>query len=419
MTREDTTVAEKSPKKTQTDPKIDAAALEKLITARVGLLIKASFFGNLATRLKLKNADDWCSTAATDGRYFWYNSKFINSLSLHECEFLFGHEVLHIVYDHLARREHRDPILSNIAADYCVNQDLIDHKIGIKITKVPILLNPKYRGLSFEEVYDHLYQNAEKIPLSELIKQVLDEHLDIDNEGNGENENGENGRPKISKKLAKELRDNIKDAVLQAAQTTGVGDIPAGIKRLIKDLTEPKINWRQLLRQQIQSVIKNDYSFQRPSRKSWHTDAILPGLKNDMTIDICIGMDMSGSINDSQSRDVISEVKGIMDEYKDYKIKIWCFDTKVYNEKDFDGYNDDIMNYECKGGGGTDFMCNWDYMKEQGIEPKKFIVFTDGLPFSSWGDEKYCDTVWIINGNKDATPPFGIWAHYEDIKKAQ
>ena len=51
-----------------TDPKVDLAARERLITARVGLLLRHSFFGNLATRLQLINADEWCGTAATDGR---------------------------------------------------------------------------------------------------------------------------------------------------------------------------------------------------------------------------------------------------------------------------------------------------------------------------------------------------------------
>ena len=45
-----------------TDPKVDRDVREKLITARVGLLLRASFFGNLATRLKLVNADEWCGT---------------------------------------------------------------------------------------------------------------------------------------------------------------------------------------------------------------------------------------------------------------------------------------------------------------------------------------------------------------------
>mgnify|MGYP003347733321 FL=1 len=48
--------------------------VEKLITARIGLLLRHPFFGNLATRLKLVDATDWCATLATDGRYFYYNN---------------------------------------------------------------------------------------------------------------------------------------------------------------------------------------------------------------------------------------------------------------------------------------------------------------------------------------------------------
>jgi predicted metal-dependent peptidase len=155
----------------------------------------------------------------------------------------------------------------------------------------------------------------------------------------------------------------------------------------------------------------------RPNRKAWHMSAILPGTNYDETIDICIGIDMSGSIGDDQAKDFISEIKGIMDEYKEYKIKLWCFDTKVYNEQDFDGYGSDIMEYEVKGGGGTEFDANWNYMKEHDINPKKFIMFTDGYPWGSWGDENYCDTVFIIHGNNTIVPPFGAHAYYESSNK--
>jgi predicted metal-dependent peptidase len=112
--------------------------------------------------------------------------------------------------------------------------------------------------------------------------------------------------------------------------------------------------------------------------------------------------------------DFITELKGIMDEYKDYNIKLWCFDTKVYNEQDFDGYSgEDILSYEIMGGGGTDFMCNWAYMKDNDIVPKKFIMFTDGYPWDSWGDDNYCDTLFIIHGNDKIVPPFGSHAYYE------
>jgi predicted metal-dependent peptidase len=105
--------------------------IDKLVTGRIALLLKHPFFGNLATRLKLVNADDWCPTAGTDGRHFYYNTKFIDSLTPKETEFLFGHEVLHNVFEHmLVRIGDRDPQLWNIAADYAVNQILKDANIG-------------------------------------------------------------------------------------------------------------------------------------------------------------------------------------------------------------------------------------------------------------------------------------------------
>ena len=187
---------------------------------------------------------------------------------------------------------------------------------------------------------------------------------------------------------------------------------------MIKEMTEPKMNWRELLRQQIQSTIKNDFSWAKPSRKSWHTGAILPGSNFDTAIDVCVAIDMSGSIGDEQAQDFMSEIKGIMDEFKDFQMKVWCFDTKVYNEQDFDGYSADQINeYEVVGGGGTEFDCNWDYMKEHDINPKKFIMFTDGYPWGSWGDEDYCDTIFIIHGNNTIVPPFGQYAYYEEAAK--
>ena len=138
------------------DPARDREVREILITARVGMLLRASFFGNLATRLKLVNADEWCATAATDGRNFYYNSKFIKMLRPKEVEFLFGHEVLHCVYDHLGRRGERDAQLYNVACDYCVNADLKKHRVGEFITTVPCLYDVKYEGWASEEVYDDL-----------------------------------------------------------------------------------------------------------------------------------------------------------------------------------------------------------------------------------------------------------------------
>jgi predicted metal-dependent peptidase len=203
--------------------------------------------------------------------------------------------------------------------------------------------------------------------------------------------------------------------MMAAAQASGAGNMPKEIERIIQQFTEPKMNWRELLQQQIQSVIKNDYTFARPSRKGWHSGVILPGTNYDDTIDICIAIDTSGSIQNKQVEDFLGEVQSIMDQYKDYNIKIWCFDTDVHNEQDFNASGQALDTYKIEGGGGTDFMANWEYMKENDIVPKKFIMFTDGYTWDGWGEDDYCDTVFVINGHHDKNmeAPFGTTVHYE------
>ena len=394
--------------------------IDKLTTARVGLLLKAPFFGNMATRMQLIDASEWCPTAATNGRNFYYNKKFIEKLSVKKLEFLFGHEICHCVFDHFGRVGSRDRQLSNIAQDYAVNQILVDERIGEKITEVKICYDAKYRGKAWEEIYDELYEKAEKISMPQLLQQLgdlLDEHINEDGNGPGKEGDGDKqgkGMPGMSKEEAQAIRDEIKEAMIQSAAAAGAGKVPMGIQRLIKDMTEPKISWRDLVRQEIQSIIRNDYSFTRPNRKSMHSGAILPGMKEATTIDIGISIDMSGSIGQEDATVFLSEVKGIVDQYEDFKINLWCFDTEIYNHKEFSQDNsEELFEYEPQGGGGTDFEVNWTFMEENGIRPKKFIMFTDGYPCGGWGDEDYCDTIFIVKGNENAEAPFGQTVIYE------
>ena len=369
--------------------------IEKLVTARVGLLLRHPFFGNLATRLKLIDASDWCQTLATDGRNFYYNNEFVNKLAPKQAEFGFAHEILHNVFDHMERRQNRDPQLANIAADFAVNQILKDERIGEVPSWIKIFQDNKYRGWSFEQIYDDIYSKATKIDISTL-GELLDEHLDGNGEGDGDSDNdGSNNsgkRPTLSEAEKKAIRDEIKEAMIAAAQSAGAGKVPAGVARLIQTLTEPKMDWRQLLRMNIQSILKSNFSFNRPNRKSQHSGAILPGMMNEETIDVSVAIDMSGSISDAQANEFLSEVKGIMEEYKDFKLDLFCFDTRVYNYEQFTGDNaDEVTEYKVKGGGGTGFECIWDFLKDQDIQPKKLIIFTDSCySYFFVGYVQYC-----------------------------
>jgi predicted metal-dependent peptidase len=404
-----------------TDPKVDHLARERLVTARIGLLLRHSFFGNLATRLTLINADEWCATAATDGQKFYYNSRFIMMLKTKEVEFLVAHEVLHVVYDHMGRRGDRDPQIWNIADDYCVNADLKRHKIGQFITTVPCLYEQKYDGKSAEEVYDDLMKNVKKISMDDLIDQLLDDHLDSeDGDGEGDDQDGTGnkkgkGRPQLSDEEKERIRQEVKQAIINASSTAEAGSLPAGVERLIRQATDPVMPWRELIQTNLTSAIRTDYSWMRPSRRGWHMDAIMPGMTPGEEIDVVVAIDMSGSISDKQAQQFLGEIGGMMDSFDGYKVHVFCFDTEVYNPQDFNSENmDGIDTYEPMGGGGTDFDAIFEYLKKVGNVPKRLICFTDGYPCGSWGDADYCDTTWVIHGDKNPNPPFGTYAIYDE-----
>ena len=400
-----------------TDSKIDALARERLVTARIGLLLRHSFFGNLATRMQLINADLWCSTAATDGQKFYYNSRFIMMLKPKEVEFLVGHEVLHVVYDHMGRRDNRDPEIWNIADDYAVNADLKRHKVGQFITSVPCLYETKYDGKAAEAIYDDLMKNVQKISIEDLLDQMIDDHMDGDGDGDGEEGSGDGKgkRPSMSPEERERVRQEVKQAIINAASSAEAGQLPLGVERLIRQHTNPVMPWRELIQTNLTSAIRTDYSWMRPSRRGWHMDAIMPGMTPGEEIDVVVAIDMSGSISNKQAQQFLGEISGMMDAFDGYKIHVFCFDTEIYNPQDFNSENmDTIDTYEPQGGGGTDFDCIFTYLKDIGNVPKRLICFTDGYPCGSWGDSDYCDTTWIIHGDKNPNPPFGTYAIYDE-----
>ena len=396
---------------------------DRLITSRVQLLLNNGFFGNLATRLQLQDASDWCPTAATDGRFFFYNKEFIDSLDDEELIFLMGHEVLHNVYDHMDRRGSRDPRLWNIANDYVVNMDLVENNIGKKITKVQICFDYKYQNMFSDEVYDDLFENAEQV-----TEETLDMHLDFSDgeDGDGQSAQGnaqggdddKKGPPQNSEEERRQIQDEMKEAIMNAAKSAGNKDVPRGVRKMIKNLTNPELDWRELLATNIQSVVKNDFTFMRPARKGIQEGVYLPGMDYDQDLDVFCFIDSSGSMGDDMLRDLCSEVKGIMEQYTNFVLRLCFFDTDTYTIHEFDASNvDEIHDIEIEGGGGTEFDCMFDRLKEEDIVPQKLIVFTDGYPWGSWGDEDYCDTLFIVHGagygGRTPVAPYGVTVKYK------
>jgi predicted metal-dependent peptidase len=388
-------------------------AEERITQSRVRLLLTKPFFGTLATRLKLVDASDRIPTAGTDGRTFYFNREFVDNLTDPMLDFLIGHEVLHCVYDHMVGRGDRNPIIYNCAADYVINMELIKQRIGEPITKEKLsggemCLDWKYDGWNSYEVYDDLLENAEK------IMATLDVHMDGDSGDDGKEGEGKGAFGQMTAEERKQLADEIKQAAISAAQSAGQ-DVPDQIKRIINELTAPKMDWCDVLRVNIESSLKNDFTFMRPSKRSG--EVIFPGMNKDQELNIAVAVDTSGSISENMLRDFLSEVQGIMDQYNSYKITVMQFDTNVYGVEEFTHDNGKTMaEYEVQGGGGTDFDAVFNYMAENNIEPDQLVMFTDGYPWNSWGNPDYCDTLFVVHSDPKHTrvAPFGVTIYYDN-----
>ena len=428
---------------------------DRIVQARVDFLMDNPFFGQLAVRLNLIEADDWCPTMAVDGYNMYYSTEFVNGMTDDELKFVVAHEVMHCVYRHFLRRESRNPRLWNCAGDYVINLELKDSKIGTmpKASSMPGyekdkdqyaklgvgpndpggLIDEKFRDMPTEEVYDIIFEDAKNggKHASELMNS-MDIHIDLgQGNGKGNGEEGNNGdddgdkdgngssKVKLSDEDVKRLEDELKKAVIDAVKSAeelggGAGKIPAGARRLVKEWTESKVDWREYLNNTVLSTVKSDYTWSRSSRKGRDQGIYLPGMDNEQRVEVHVAIDTSGSISATDIRDFLGEVKGIMDQFVDYRVTAWCFDTQTYTVWEFTPDNEDeLENFEPEGGGGTFFECNWDMMKAEGIVPSTFIMFTDLYPGGGYGDPDYCDTVFLAKGNPHGQAPFGVTIHYE------
>lgn len=409
--------------------------IDKIRAARISLLLKKPFFGIVATRLKLvESNEEWNRTMATDGKNLYFNRKFTEKLSDANVQFIICHEILHCAFEHFLRENGRKRSYWNMATDYAINWILKRDGIGDVPGPIPelklgapgsdtgILLDEKYKDMNAEQIYDKLMQEKAK------ERNSLDVHIYIkdqqDNQsGQGSGQGSAMEMPSLSPAEAKQVRDAIKEAIIDAVQNINsdrnAGSVPAEIARMVKDFLEPKINWRDLLASTIQSHVKTDVSFMRPCRKSWSNDAgaILPGRVPEETIRVACAIDVSGSISEKQVKDFLSEIHGIMQQYPSFEVSLWSFDTQCNAFAKFTQDNaDELEEWTPIGGGGTHIAANWQYMKDMEVEADALIVFTD-LEDSSQNnvDPDYIDTIWIIQNpwNKDIKPPFGAYATYE------
>lgn len=353
-----------------------------------------------------KKVVDDVPTACTNGRDELYGREFVDKLSDAEFRFLMLHECYHKMYRHLSTWKHlndMDSMRTNQACDYVINLKLADtdaYKQGwIKMPQGG-LMDTQYANMNTDQVFKLL-------PPS-------DDNGQGQGGGQGFDEHDWQGAQELSAEEAEDLAREIDEAVRQGAIMAG--KMGTGGLRDLKDLLEPKKDWRELLREFMSTTCAGkDYStWRKPNRRYIGYNMLMPSSISESLGEIVVAIDTSGSIGEHELRSFLSEVKGICDTVKPSKVRVLYWDTdvcghEVYNQDELDNLP---RSTKPKGGGGTEVECVPRYMNEHGIKPECVVVLTDGYLGNSWGTWNV-PLIWCIQNNKRATASVGVTVHID------
>ncbi|MGB0721940.1 MAG: DUF2201 family putative metallopeptidase [Gammaproteobacteria bacterium] len=401
---------------------MSADAVEtKLSAARTRLILDKPFLGALVLRLPMKEGGDWCKTTATDARAFYYNRAFIDSLDLAQTQFMLAHEALHCALSHFARRMNRVKWRWDLACDFAVNPLLLDE--GLKAP--PDMLRVReFDGLTAEEIYplldrfdeddktldEHIYDDENQKGGDKGVSQKeLDPQQDSgDASQGGQPQQGENGQganqpPPLNHEERAELQVQWTQRLAGAAQQAmQAGKLTGAMARLVDHLLQPQLPWRMLLARYMTVSARDDYNYQRPSRREG--TAILPSLRSSQ-VDIVVAVDTSGSIGRAEMQEFVSEVDAIKGQVK-ARISLVACDAELAEGAPwvFEPWEQVELPKSLGGGGGTRFEPVFDWARDCGKPPDLLVYFTDAVG-SFPPLEPSFPVIWLVKGR--AQVPWG------------
>ena len=236
---------------------LDIAALNASKIAQCnqsqGLEILESLYSNQQTWVKGSTIEEINNNLKKFVEKEGFKVNFEKCINNKEIEFVIAHEILHCVFDHLTRRDDRDPQIFNIAADYIVNNLLVRDRIGNKPKLIDCFQDFKYDGWTSEAVYDDIFEKYDQEEL-EALGELLDEHVDWEGDpqqgkGPGVKTKGKNGKPSYSKEELKKIDEDNFDEKAKADFLKGakiayeniITSFSSGDLKNIKNILDKKI----------------------------------------------------------------------------------------------------------------------------------------------------------------------------------
>jgi len=389
----------------------------RLAAARTRLIVDKPFLGALVLRLPLKPAP-WCDTTATDARALYYNPRWIETLNGAQLQFALAHEALHCALGHFGRRGHRSKRRWDLACDLAINPILVDE--GLVPPPEAIVLDV-YRGMTAEEIDPCLH--GEQEDRDSFDRHLWDDDAGTDgaqgaspeSTGRGAAQRGASGvgrsiaagdgsepqplAPQERERLRQQWQHHLAAAAQRAREA---GKLSGQLGRLAEAALAARVSWRALLAQYLSQTARDDFTWQRPSRREG--EAILPALRSHCG-DIHVALDVSGSVGDADLADFLAELNAIKGALP-VRITLYACDSALAPGAPwvFEPWEALRLPRRLAGGGGTAFAPVFDWIDDRGLRPDALVYFTDACGAFPRQAPAY-PVLWLVKGN--APVPFG------------
>ena len=367
--------------------------------------------------------DDDVPTAYTDGRNKRYGRAFMEKLTDAQLRGLIMHENLHVALKHIGRftKEFKDePMLINVATDYAVN-DVIMSMEDKGFCELPEggLYDAKFHNWSAREIYNYLKSTLPPQPKvsislsggqgqgqgeSQSIKISID-GKELEVKTTDEHDFG-------AKQMSPAEQAQLSDAIDRALREGGIlaGRMGAKMPRQIGELLEPKVDWKDALREFVTSSTRgsDEFTWRKFNKRMVANDMYMPSLENESVGELVVAIDTSGSIGGVELTEFATELASICDAVEPSKIRVLWWDTEVHGEQVFsDNYTNIAEMLKPQGGGGTHVGCVSDYIVKNKIVAEGVLVFTDGYVENPIKWDVSAPSLWLVTQRRDFEPPMG------------
>lgn len=349
------------------------------------------FYGVLSSHLNWKldsREENQIETACTDGVSVLFGEEFVKKCSDEQLLTVALHEINHVAKKHIGRRHRRDFQQWNIATDHQINLELKDENCLFGDMEFEICIDPQYKGLIEETIYDRLPERTKCFKGPGGFTETVGELTDGFFRDQGSYANYEN---KLDRVLEKAVM------ISKAA-----GKCPGWASDYVFQNRKSRVNWRSKLRRFMSQMLARggDLTWANPVKRLIWSGMILPSDNWVPSCDIVCAFDTSGSMSKPAVDACVSELNAIFQEFNGqvFAHNIW-FNAHVY-------HSEKIQQFKAPTsieGGGTSFQAVFDHIQKEKIKPRCLIMLTD--MYDSFPEKPNFPVLWVATTEIEA--PYG------------